>query len=203
MFKVIFAVVTILKPRQQLCLEILALRHQVHVLRRGVKRPALNNADRLLWVGFMKMWPEWRNCLVIVRPETAVGWRRKAFRVLWRWKSRPRGGRPSIDPDIIHLTRRMWKPESKNRLAHSLRAVSVISFQLDLIQIRPRLERHLDTSLAILPGTRLEVMSRLQLFLKPGPRFSQCDGCQLAARRPARRPCAATAKGLKFKRLRP
>ena len=37
MFKVIFAVVrtvvTILKPRQQLCLEILALRHQVQVLR--------------------------------------------------------------------------------------------------------------------------------------------------------------------------
>jgi hypothetical protein len=175
MFKVIFAVVrtvvTILKPRQQLCLEILALRHQVHVLRRGVKRPALNNADRLLWVGFMKMWPEWRNCLVIVRPETAVGWRRKAFRVLWRWKSRPRNGRPSIDPEII--------------------------------QIRPRLERHLDTSLAILPGTRLEVMSRLRLLLKPGPRFNECDGCQLAARRPARRPCAATAKGLKFKRLRP
>jgi len=107
MFEVIFAVVratvATFKSRRQLGLEILALRHQVQVLRRGVKRPALNNADRLLWVGFMKMWPEWRNCLVIVRPETVAGWQRKTFRAFWRWKSRPRGGRPSIDPEIIHL----------------------------------------------------------------------------------------------------
>jgi transposase InsO family protein len=113
MFEVIFAAiratVATFKSRRQLGLEILALRHQVQVLRRGVKRPALNNAERLLWVGLKKVWPEWKDALVIVRPETVVGWQRKAFRAFWRWKSRPRGGRPSIDPKIIHLIRRMWK----------------------------------------------------------------------------------------------
>jgi len=113
MFDVILALVQSLiatfKSRQQLCLELVALRHQVQVLKRGVKRPALNNADRYLWVGLMRIWPEWRSTLVIARPETVIGWQRKAFRAFWRWKSRPRAGRPSIDPAIIHLIRRMWK----------------------------------------------------------------------------------------------
>jgi hypothetical protein len=84
MFDVILAlveaVVATLKTRQQLCLEVLALRHQVQVLQRGKKRPTLKAVDRLLWVGLKKVWPGWRNPLVIVRPETVVGWHRKAFR---------------------------------------------------------------------------------------------------------------------------
>jgi len=113
MFDVLIALfsgaIATFKTHHQLCLEIVALRHQVQVLRRGVKRPALNNADRFLWVGLKKLWPEWRSTLVIVRPETVIGWQRKAFRAFWRWKSRSRGGRPSINPAIIHLIRRMWK----------------------------------------------------------------------------------------------
>jgi len=103
------AVVVMLKSRRQLCFKVFALRHQVQVLKRGVKRPALNNADRLLWIGLTRIWSEWKNALVIVRPETVVGWQRKAFRAFWRWKSRPRGGRPPIDSKVIHLIHRMWK----------------------------------------------------------------------------------------------
>jgi len=108
-FEVIRATFVSFNTRHQWCLEILALRHQVQMLQRGVKRPALNNADRLLWVGFKKIWLEWKNALVIVRPETVVGWQRTVFRAFWRWKSRPQGGRPSIDPKVIRLIRRMWK----------------------------------------------------------------------------------------------
>ena len=37
-------------------------------------------------------WSRWKDALVIVRPETVVGWHRSGFRLYWRWKSRPRGG---------------------------------------------------------------------------------------------------------------
>jgi putative transposase len=36
----------------------------------------------------------WRNALVIVKPETPIGWHRKGFKLFWKWKSRP--GRPRI-----------------------------------------------------------------------------------------------------------
>jgi hypothetical protein len=45
--------------------------------------------------------------LVIVKPETVVGWHRAGFRLYWRWKSRPRGGRPRITPEVRALIRRL------------------------------------------------------------------------------------------------
>ena len=45
--------------------------------------------------------------LTIIRPETLVRWHRAGFRCYWRWKSRPRGGRPQIDADLRALIRRM------------------------------------------------------------------------------------------------
>ena len=45
-----------------------------------------------------------KNCvwLVIVKPDTLIGWHRKAFRLFWRWKSR-RPGRPRIPANLQHL----------------------------------------------------------------------------------------------------
>jgi putative transposase len=37
--------------------------------------------------------------LVIVKPETVVGWHRAGFRLYWRWKSRPPRGRARISPE--------------------------------------------------------------------------------------------------------
>jgi hypothetical protein len=42
-----------------------------------------------------------------MRPETLLRWHRAGFRAFWRWKSRPRGGRPSIPADIRRLIREM------------------------------------------------------------------------------------------------
>jgi hypothetical protein len=44
---------------------------------------------------------------VIVKPETVVGWHRTGFRLYWRWRSRPRGGRPKITDEIRGLIRRL------------------------------------------------------------------------------------------------
>src|SRR5260370_154567 len=52
------------KSRTTLHLENLALRHQLGVLRRSVKRPKLTSADRLLWAWLYKVWNDWRSSLV-------------------------------------------------------------------------------------------------------------------------------------------
>src|SRR3954454_376608 len=65
-----------LKSRATLHLEDLALRHNLGVLRRSVKRPNLTSADRLLWTWWCEVWIDWRSALVIVKPETVIGWHR-------------------------------------------------------------------------------------------------------------------------------
>ena len=81
------------------------LRHQIDVLRRSVKRPRLYPGDRLLWVIIRRVWPRWKECLVIVRPGTVVRWHRAGFRLFWRWKSR--GGRPGTPGHVRALVHRM------------------------------------------------------------------------------------------------
>jgi len=96
------------KSRAALQLENLALRHQLGVLQRSVKRPKLAAADRLLWVWLSQAWGDWRSALVIVKPETVIAWHRKGFRLFWTWKSR-RGkpGRPAVSKNVRDLIRRL------------------------------------------------------------------------------------------------
>src|SRR6266481_8951095 len=85
------------KSQATLHLENLALRHQLGVLRRSVKRPELTSADRLLWAWLYEVWNDWRSCLVIVKPETVIAWHRKGFRLLWTWKvCHGQPGRPAV-----------------------------------------------------------------------------------------------------------
>jgi len=96
------------KCRQDLAPENLALRQQLAVFKRAHARPRLTRADRLFWVLASRLWSGWRDVLHIVQPDTVVRWHRQGFRYYWRWKSRGRG-RPSIDPEIIQLIRRMCR----------------------------------------------------------------------------------------------
>jgi hypothetical protein len=82
------AVSAALKSRTTLQLENLALRHQLGVLRRSVKRPKLTSVDRLLWAWLCGVWIDWQSSLVIVKPETVIAWHRKGFRLFWTWKVR-------------------------------------------------------------------------------------------------------------------
>jgi len=45
--------------------------------------------------------------LTFIWPQTLVRWHRAGFRCYWRWKSRTRGGRPQIEPELRVLIRRM------------------------------------------------------------------------------------------------
>src|SRR5712692_2938317 len=96
------------KTRAALQLENLALRHQLGVLHRSVKKPKLTPFDRLLWAWLGKVWSGWRAALVIVKPETVLGWHRKGFRLFWTWKvRRGRPGRPTVPREIRDLIRKM------------------------------------------------------------------------------------------------
>jgi hypothetical protein len=56
--------------------EIIALRHQLSVLQRTrqPKRLILKPSDRCLWVWLSRLWSGWRSALIIVKPETVIGW---------------------------------------------------------------------------------------------------------------------------------
>jgi putative transposase len=64
------------RSRSDIALEILALRQQVAVLKRKRPRPNLNRLDRLFWASLRRCWPRWAEVLVIVKPETVIGWHR-------------------------------------------------------------------------------------------------------------------------------
>ncbi len=105
---VAWSVVSALKSRRNLALENLALRHQLMVLRRQSGRPRLRDRDRFFWISLLRLWPNWRSALSLVQPATVVKWHRNGFRAYWRWKSRPKSGRPRIDPQVQKLICDMW-----------------------------------------------------------------------------------------------
>ena len=88
-------------------MENLALRQQLAVLRRSVRRPRLRPWDRAFWVWLSRWWNGWKDALAVVAPNTVVGWHRQGFRHYWRGKSRGRPGRPRIDFELRRLVRRM------------------------------------------------------------------------------------------------
>ncbi|MGA2436646.1 MAG: hypothetical protein ABSG25_15330 [Bryobacteraceae bacterium] len=81
------------------------MRQQVAVLKRKHPRSRLNNLDRMFWCALRRFWPGWRNALILVKPETVVGWHRAGFRLYWRLRSR--GGRRKIGGDAFEIVRRM------------------------------------------------------------------------------------------------
>jgi transposase InsO family protein len=96
-----------LRSRLTLELELVALRHQLTVLRRQRPgRPRLFSTDRLLWVWLYRIWPQVLDAMVLVKPATVLDWHRKGFRLYWRRRSR-RLGRPRMNREIRDLIRQM------------------------------------------------------------------------------------------------
>ena len=65
----------------------------------------------------------WRDALVVVKPETIIRWHRKGFRLFWRYKSKP-SGRPPLPHDIRELIRTMAADNitwSEERIANELK----------------------------------------------------------------------------------
>src|SRR6266480_7945848 len=70
------------RSRASLEIEILALRHQLNILRRkSPKRPIFRRIDRLVFVGLYGLAPDVLSALTIVRPDTVIRWHR-AFQIV-------------------------------------------------------------------------------------------------------------------------
>src|SRR5439155_11581502 len=101
---VIRFVILVFGGQKQVALENAALRQQLAVFKRDVKRPRLHRRDRLFWIGLRTIWKEWKSALVIVRPETVISWLRNRFKRYWWRLSQPKTpgykfGHPHAGPD--------------------------------------------------------------------------------------------------------
>src|ERR671912_249204 len=76
------------RRRAALQLEILALRHQIGVLQRSVKRPKLTPADRLLWVCLAAVWHDWKSGAFIMHASAGLGWDPKGFLLFLGWEKK-------------------------------------------------------------------------------------------------------------------
>jgi hypothetical protein len=55
------------------------------------------------------LWPRWKSALILVTPETVVGWHRIGFRLYWKWisRKRTRAGRKPLSKELSELIFRM------------------------------------------------------------------------------------------------
>ncbi len=88
-------------------IEILVLRHQLHVLRREVARPRLEPADRALLAAFSRTLPRqvWRSFLF--QPATLLRWHQQLVRRRWTDRRGTRTGRPAIARELHQLILRL------------------------------------------------------------------------------------------------
>ena len=101
---------TLCRSRVSMQLEIVALRHQLTVYQRSIKRPRIQPGDRLVWVCLSRFWSGWQTALAFVQPRTVTEWQRRRFRAHWARLSRSRTpGRPAIAKEIRDLIRQMSK----------------------------------------------------------------------------------------------
>src|SRR6266480_6958004 len=105
---IFWTLVDLMRARATLEAEIWVLRQQINVLRRAVPgRQSSGIFDRLIFVGLYRLFPKACDALAIVKPDTIIRWHRAGFKAYWRWKSRRRGGRPTLPPDIRKLIHEM------------------------------------------------------------------------------------------------
>ena len=81
-----------------LSVEVLFLRKQLAFYEeRQVQPRRLNDSARFSLILWSRLC-DWKEALVIVKPETLIGWHRKGFKLFWKWKSQ--AGRPRIPENI-------------------------------------------------------------------------------------------------------
>jgi putative transposase len=173
---ILAAIRVFFQSRTDTAIEVLALRQQVAVLKRKRPRPTLNSLDRLFWTTLRGFWCRWAAVLVIVNPETVVGWHRAGFRHYWRWRSQPRGGRPRITEEIGTLIRRLAEENpdwGAPRIHGELQKLGFVVSERTVARYLRRVQRRGDPSnrwLAFLQNHR-EVIAAFDFFTVPTVTF--------------------------------
>jgi putative transposase len=98
--------------RAQLMAQNALLRQQLIVLRRSVKRPRIENSDRLRMVLLARLDSGWRQALHIIKPDTLLRWHQRLFKLVWRRKSKPKGQPAKLSQQTILLIQKMARENS-------------------------------------------------------------------------------------------
>src|SRR5918996_2418764 len=98
-------VVIALRSEDSKEVEILVLRHQLHVLKRQVKRPDLKAHDRAILAAASRVLPQPRWRSLFVRPQTILRWHRSLVSRRWTYPGRP--GRPPTQAGVRRLVIRL------------------------------------------------------------------------------------------------
>jgi transposase InsO family protein len=125
----------IIRSRSAVSAEILFLRKQLAFYQEHQIRPRrLSDSARFSLVFWSRLF-DWKEALVIVKPETLIGWHRKGFKLFWKWKCRV--GRPRLPGNIRQLIVRMVR---ENPTWGEERVAAELSVKL-LILVSPRTVR--------------------------------------------------------------
>ena len=92
-------------------LEILALRHELSILRRQVRRPQFASRDRLLLAALSRVLPRCSWHAFPVLPGTLLRWHRQLVARHWTY-THTRLGRPPVDRSVRELIRRLARANS-------------------------------------------------------------------------------------------
>jgi transposase InsO family protein len=86
------------RSRAALAAENLFLRKQLALYRERQVKPRRASDPMRLGLVLLAQCFAWRKAVTIVQPATLLRWHREAFRLLWRWRSRP--GRPRLPGEL-------------------------------------------------------------------------------------------------------
>ena len=96
-------IINLFKSKTQLQLENLFLIKQLEIFGRSNKRISIKRSDRVFFILTKGLLNNWKEHLVIVKPETVIKWHSKGFKLFWKRKSKWKGGRKRVDVEVRRM----------------------------------------------------------------------------------------------------